>query len=255
MTPILGILASQISGHLASTSPVLTGLLQWYDANDSTTITQSAGRVSALANKASGYPYTVTQATSGQQPLVVSNAINGKQIIRFVNTRSDYLLNQTPYAPGHGATTMSFFLVVKTNSTTQGGWYMTGRDAGTGGYLPISLLLGGKVEYQTGSGANVVDGTNSISSGTTLLHYVDQSGTAINMKVITNGATDTKSATGGYALDIGGGPGGYTPGLGFNTRGGFADFDLCELLFYAAKLSTSDYNTNVSYLKTKWGIS
>lgn len=256
---LIGIIASSKVG--IASSPVTTNLKQWYDASDSTTITLNSGRVSAITNKASGFAYTLSQATAGQQPLLNTAAVNGKDTIQFTNARSDYLINSTQFAPGHGATTMSFFLVVKIDDTTiQGGMYMTGRDAGAGGgYMPISLIdlsNNQKIEYQTGSGGNVLSASNAISNGTVLLHYVNQVGaTSIEQKVITNGATDTTTRTSGLvALDVGGGPGGYTPGVGFNTRGGFASFQLCELLFYDATLSGTDFTTNVDYIKNKWGI-
>jgi len=252
----LGIYASQISGHLSPTTPVLTGLLQWYDASDTATITQSGGRASALSNKASGYSYTVTQATSGQQPQVMSASVNGLTTLKFTSSRGDAMANQTPYAPGNGATTMSFFLVAKMNNTTTGGLWMTGRDAGFGGYMPLSYFNSSKFTYQTGSGANVLNGSNTISSGTLALHYVNQiTSSSISQRVITNGATDTTSRTPDATLNVGGGPGGYTPGVGFNTRGGYADFEFCEVLFYGSSISTQDRDDNITYLKAKWGIS
>lgn len=258
---LIGIIASSKLGVVVPTSPVTTNLKQWYDASDSSTITLNSGRVSAMTNKAVGFAYTVSQATAGQQPLLNTAAVNGKDTIQFTNARTDILTNQTQFAPGHGATTMSFFLVVKIDDTTiQGGMYMTGRDAGAGGgYMPLSIIdlsNNQKIEYQTGSGGNVLSATNAISNGTVLLHYVNQVGaTSIEQKVITNGATDTTTRTSGLvALNVGGGPGGYTPGVGFNTRGGAASFQLCEVLFYDATLSATDFTTNVDYIKNKWGI-
>jgi hypothetical protein len=257
----LGIIASSKLGVVVPTSPVTTNLKQWYDASDATTITLNSGRVSAMTNKAVGFAYTVSQATAGNQPLLNTAAVNGKDTIQFTNARTDTLSNSTSFAPGQGATTMSFFLVVKIDdSTIQGGMYMTGRDAGAGGgYMPISLIdlsAAQKMDYQTGSGGNVLTATNVIANGTVLLHYVNQVGaTSIEQKVITNGATDTTTRTSGLvALDVGGGGGGYTPGVGFNTRGGAASFQLCELLFYDATLSATDFTTNVDYIKNKWGI-
>jgi len=256
---ILGIIASSMQG--VPTSPVTTNLKQWYDASDSSTITLNSGRVSALTNKAVGFAYTVSQATSGNQPLLNTAAVNGKNTIQFTNSRSDSLGNNTEFAPGHGATSMSFFLVAKMDNTTiQGGMYATGRDGGaTGGYLPLSIIdlsNNTKIEYQTGSGGNVLSATNAIANGTVLIHYVNQIGsTSIEQKVITNGATDTTTKTSGLVgLNIGGGTGGYNPGVSFNTVGGATDFQLCELLFYDATLSGTDFTTNVDYIKNKWGI-
>jgi hypothetical protein len=252
---LLGIIASQNYSR-APSSPVLTGLDQWYDASDSSTITSSGSpaRASAMTNKATT-SYTISQATGGQQPEVLTSSVNSKNTLKFTSARSDFLSNQTQFAPGNGATTMSFFLVVKMDNTTNGGLYMTGRDAGSGGYMPLSYFSSSKFTYQTGSGANALSATNTISSGTVALHYCNQvTSASIAQRVITNGATDTTSGTPSHTLDVGGGPGGYTPGVGLNTRGGFADFQFCEVLFYGTSLTTAQRDDNITYLKAKWGI-
>ena len=61
MTPMLGIMASAISGNLTPTSPV-AGYKVWLDAADTATITQSGGAVSQWLDK-SANAYTFTQAT------------------------------------------------------------------------------------------------------------------------------------------------------------------------------------------------
>jgi len=250
--PILGVIASAFAS--AAASPVLTGLLQWYDASDSSTITKSADRVSAWQNKASGYPYTVVQATSGQQPLWVSAGKNGKDLLRWTNARNDLMALATAFAPGNGATKMTFFVACKITSTLQGGIYVTGRDAGSGGgWMPASVTLtNGKMSYQTGSGGSAVTAT-SVTTNTSLIHGVNHDIQAVTQKVIYGATTDTTTVT-GLTLDVGGGSGGYTPGVGFNILAGAADMDFYEVLFYASTLSGADYTKNIDYLKAKWGI-
>ena len=60
--PILGVMASGRSGHLAPSAPV-AGYTVWLDASDTATITQSGGVVSQWTDK-SVNAYAFTQATS-----------------------------------------------------------------------------------------------------------------------------------------------------------------------------------------------
>lgn len=63
----------------------IAGLVGWWDASDSSTITLNAGRVSAMANKVAGGP-SQAQATALNQPLLVQSGQNGKNIVRLDDT-------------------------------------------------------------------------------------------------------------------------------------------------------------------------
>jgi hypothetical protein len=84
-----------------------------YDAADRT-ITITSGKVSAWPDR-SGNGRTLTQATAGNRPTLVTNQINGRPAIRFVGANSTYLataaFTSTPQP-------VTFWLVAKWNSTS-----------------------------------------------------------------------------------------------------------------------------------------
>lgn len=63
----------------------ISGLIGWWDASDSSTVTFNAGRVSSLANKVAGGP-AQSQDTALNQPLYVTAGRNGKNILRYDDT-------------------------------------------------------------------------------------------------------------------------------------------------------------------------
>ena len=67
--------------QLTSWTPAAISPTIWYDATDPSTITIATG-VSSWANKGSG-TNNATQATGGAQPAVISNELNGYQVIRW----------------------------------------------------------------------------------------------------------------------------------------------------------------------------
>jgi hypothetical protein len=89
--PILGIIAAQ-------NYPVTANLKFYYDASDATTLTMNGTRVSAIANKSPASPsQTLSQATSGNQPLLVDNVYNGRSILRLTAARGDNLYINAPH--------------------------------------------------------------------------------------------------------------------------------------------------------------
>jgi hypothetical protein len=76
------------SKYESSFSPAnLSGLAIWLDGNDSNSITQSAGVVSAWLDR-SPNAYNMSQATVGNRPTVESNVRNGKSSLRFTTTQA-----------------------------------------------------------------------------------------------------------------------------------------------------------------------
>ena len=74
-------------GFKVAADPSVTDLFSpigWWDASDSSTITESSGAVSNWANKGTGgSTYDLTQATGTRQPLTGSNTQNGKNLLTF----------------------------------------------------------------------------------------------------------------------------------------------------------------------------
>jgi len=74
-------------GFKVAADPSVTDLFSpigWWDASDSSTITESSGAVSNWANKGTGgSTYDLTQATGTRQPLTGSNTQNGINLLTF----------------------------------------------------------------------------------------------------------------------------------------------------------------------------
>lgn len=67
----------------------IPGLVLWMDASDASTITQTAGSVSAWYDK-SGNGYIATQATGANQPITGARTLNGLNVLNFDGS-SDFL--------------------------------------------------------------------------------------------------------------------------------------------------------------------
>lgn len=240
----------------APTSPVLSGLRYWYDANDNSTLTSSASRVSAITNKASGYAWTLSQATSGKQPLIVTNSQNAKQILQYTNARGDALTNFGTGNPMLGATSLTNFLVVKSTSTTNGYKFCYG--ANGGGVDAIFYQLSSKNYYEAGSGVCAVTGTYSVNGLANIQVIVSVSGSAANQKTYVSGTAQENitGASGTWSISDTSAqldPRRVSIGAGYNDSLP-TDFNFCEALSYPSSLSAGDIASNVSYLTAKWGL-
>ena len=63
----------------------ISGLVGWWDASDSATVTLNSGNVSAWADK-SGNGRTLSQATAANQPAYTTGAVNGRNAIVWPST-------------------------------------------------------------------------------------------------------------------------------------------------------------------------
>ena len=248
--PILGIMASQMTGHLTPVLPVTSGLRIWYDASDTTTITSSSSRVSAITNKATGYTFTLSQGTTANMPLVVASGQNGKQILQFANSRTDILVNSSA-TPMDGATNLTIFFAGKTTSTVNGYKFEFGTNNGVGGF-PLLYQLSNKNYFETGSGTNGITGTSDYN-GVANIQFIQATGSTGGtiQKTITS-TTETNTA-GGANFTVGGGST-WSSSLGSSAAGVGTDLNFFEVVVYNRTLSTPEYNSVVAYLKTKWGI-
>lgn len=87
-------------------APEELGAVLWFDASDTSTISESGGAVSQWNDK-SGNGYHVTQATAANQPTTGSSTLNGLNVISFDGT-NDNLVRSTSSIVGKntsGATT------------------------------------------------------------------------------------------------------------------------------------------------------
>ena len=261
MTPMLGIMASGISGHLAPLTPV-AGYKVWLDAADTGTITQSGGLVSQWTDK-SGSAYAFTQATSANQPTTNADTQNGKNVLTWGT--NDFLLSTAASSTWiflHNAQSTVFFAYKSTVNTTEAA--LLTDDGNTSGSVGFFMAVENNAQFYTqitrGVGGSYVS-SNATSNGvldtnftyTTVISDATNAtaanrqdtrikqGSAIKNNVQTqavdNGNPATSLRIGAYA------------GISNALNGTYG-----EILIYESILSAGDILLNQQYLAGKWGV-
>lgn len=261
MCPMLGIMASAISGNLTPTSPV-AGYKTWLDAADTSTITQSGGAVSQWTDK-SVNAFTFTQATTAYKPTSGATTQNSKNVMTFDG--GDSLLctaaasnwtflhsaNSTIFL-AYAYSTYDYGVVLDTSTGTSSavgiGWQ---------GNSPYNIQW---VVTKGVSGDFVITnqaGANTINANFTYVTQISQptnattanrsdwrikQGSAIKNNTGTFTASTSAPAS---SLRIGD----YAAGGGYGLGG-----KLGEVIIYDSVLSAGDILLNQQYLAAKWGV-
>ena len=265
MFPILGIIASQISGGLPVANPSL-----WLDASDGTTFTYSSGTVVSQWTDKSTNAYQFTNSSTSAQPSR-SGTQNGKTTVIFdgsndtlyESTKSKSIFNYL-----HNGSGATVFFAKKLTSTASAELAVLGTCTEAGGtqrgffagdhYPPTTSLYGGIGTGTTGENAfNDTTYTNSTweirtyksdpnnaTSGDKLPSFLNL-GAQINSTSANLTTASTSNASGW--LGIGAVNNGSLTRYYFNG-------EIAEILFYPSVLSNGDKDSVVTYLKTKWGI-
>jgi len=252
---------SQADAYVAflATSPVVppTGLVTWLKADAG--VTSSSGNVSAWADQ-SPTGNSAVQATSGNQPTLVTSAINGKPALSF-NGTSSYLTvaDNTSLRP----TNVTILAVATRNGGTDYGRivskpYFSTSGQWNGPYVAYDLSRDpGGVPYMscTVGGSNL--GVNvgvPMNSGPAYLFSSTYDGTTESLRQ--NGYTpSTRSVSG--TIDNGdatrkdlviGGSSVYWPYQNFPGQ-------IAEVLIYNRALTDTERQQAETYLANKYGIS
>ena len=230
-------------GHIPNTpnafSPSsLSGLAYWQDPSDTSTITQSAGAVSAIADK-SGNTSGATQGTGASQPITGTRTINGRNVLDFDGTNDYLILPSALYSIPAANSTVFVVNARDTNGADLRIIY--GRDAG-GGRYGIAANVGTLITVASGTAqpqrAITYDNNGHIMGmrrkANSLLPLFD------GLLEPLDGGLDV-TLTG---LDIGQYPTGISR---FNGTIG-------EVIIYNRALSIDEINQVGAYLSTKWGM-
>lgn len=256
MTPMLGIMASQISGHLTPTSPV-AGYKAWYDASNAGSITSSAGAVSQW-NDLSGNGYHLTQATLAYKPITNATTQNGKNVLDFTTNKTIRASTASDWTFTNNGTGCTFFIAVKTTGTgftvylstndvsqTPAGFAFYTNTTSKLIYFNKADIVNTSANNATVSGTfayltNVTDPTNGTAAQRTGIQY--------NQATIIRNNTATSTVDGStpaYALKVGD----YGTGGGTGINGSVA-----EIIFYSSTLSGANILLNQQYLAAKWSL-
>ena len=258
---MLGIMESQISGHL---SPIpLTNLKLWLDASVASSITSSATRVSQW-NDQSAQGNNVVQATAAYKPETGVATINGLNAIRFNNGATNQKMASNGaasiWAFMGNATGCTVFTVGKYANAGVEGFIVSTYEGtnGTAGYIHYLSTSAYCKAYSGGvSTQAVVNATTSTPGVTNAFSYVsindpsNATASARNKIYLNSGSalqnnTNTDSVNTGTpvtTLTIGNVGVANSPFVG----------TLGEIIVYSGQLSGTDVSTVQAYLKTKWG--
>jgi hypothetical protein len=233
----------------------IPGCALWFDAADSTTIVQSASKVSQWNDK-SGNGYSVIQPTSANQPTYTANLLNGKAGISLSNTSWLYQFgNNMPNFTSSSA--MSVFCVVRNDtSLPANGWsvvntmWFNQSNSGTIYRYHLSFNNG------TTTGVTSVDNTLTKINQSTTVGYganaiIGLSWSTTSGLIYVNGNTATFS---GQTL-----VNGNTSSLMFNIGDArqanyMKDIVIYELIGFNTQLTTYQQQQIEGYLALKWGL-
>lgn len=226
----------------------LPGIVGWWDASDTATITASSGAVSSWASKVG--TYAATQSTAAYKPTTNATTLNGRNIITFDGTND--ILTVSSFTISKAQTVFS---VVNTTDNSPRIVYEHGADfnSNPGQILNINNASTWMAGYQTSTGAS----GGSAKSFATRTSGAHQLTTQINLTHASNSLWQDGTALTGtntaYTVDQ---PGSVTAPLYIGSRSTLAARwlgGIAELIFCNAVLSTADRQATEAYLKAKWG--
>lgn len=243
---------SEIGGGLTGLSVVtaaawtpasLPNLVAWWDADDSATITQAAGLVSAWADK-SGAGNDLTQGTALNQPITGSDTIGGKNAIKFGTTGSEVMVTASLSGIPSARTVLGVILYTDASgypcfvgASGFFGW-MTRVNAGT----PV-MELDGNASFGVGSSSTSLTVNVAAQVGIT---RTDGAGYAFYLNGAADGSGSSGSSWAGHTQVV---------WVGNTSSGGGGVFkgDIAELILCDSVLGTTDRQLGEAYLKAKWG--
>ena len=241
MSPMLGIMASGISGNLG---PTKTNMAGWWDPSVSSSVTLSSGKVSQI-NDLSGNGRHMVQATSAQQPTYTTAGRNGLNTMTF-----NGIENLSPSGT-MSSTYLTMFIVARnlysnrtTTSWTNEQLNLQNSD-GVSDIWDFQLGTGGTNNYHWADGAkNDVWHYFSITrplTGTNPTATIDGGGSWSNTR--TAGHTIPALSTGKLQL-----------GRRSTDNGQPLYGDIGEVILYTDIKGSTDITAINNYLKAKWGF-
>lgn len=225
-------------------------LLAWFDASDTSTITETGGAVSAWADK-SGNGWDVSQATGASQPTTGSATLNGRNVVSFDGT--DDFLTASSISPAIAFDDFSCAVVLRSGSDVSlfqsavrvqvsgTGFFVA--PYGRGGSYPRVAVTDTFTSLNTSATGNYIDPVagqsytllSSLSDGAQLLRVDGQ-----DHLITTDAAGTAGSQTG---IRLGADSGGADP----------FDGDIAEVILVRRALTDAEIAQVESYLDRRWG--
>lgn len=216
-------------------------LALWLDASDTSTITQTAGSVSAWNDK-SGNALHVSQSTGSRQPVTGTRSINSLNVLDFDGV--DDALNKST-ATDFGGGDYTIFTVTSSDTAASGKRIIT-----KGNHWGLSVGESGSPSLADASYGNTSSASNSRGATT-----VTGSGRIMGARrsstsqYLFTGATDYTAASANNVT------GGQLAIGSYNNSSAYFDGMIGEILIGQRAWSNAERNQVASYLTSKWGIS
>ncbi len=228
----------------AWTAADLAGLSLWLDASDSSTIVQTAGRVSQWNDK-SGGSRNATQATAGSQPATGSTTMNAKNVLTFDGSR---FLDVSYNAALNPQTGGAFVVGRLTGGANTFRSPLTSRTGSLRGYLMYASAAN-KWDYWTGDGQwRVLTGTTVTYNDSHILGITWSSTTAQGWRNGTNEASGANGLAQNTTAPTRIGGGTSEGSMSYGWIG-----DIAEVVVAGQAVSTTDRQRLEGYLAWKWG--
>jgi hypothetical protein len=227
----------------------ISGLVAWYDASDTATITESGGAVSQLNDK-SGNGFHLTQGTGAVQPTTGTRSIGGLNVL---DCADDYLSRTAGSAIIGASTGFSMFIVA--DPDVLDGMVLAFRDSADGDPLATIAahsFFGEWALFRDSASAGLVDAGPNAATGAHLVIF-EWDGTT--------GAGGLTCEANGNLTSSDTAPGDLTANMNqiwFGAdQGGGTTFDggLGEAFITDGKASAGDRADAKTYLYDKWGFS
>ncbi|KRF44162.1 discoidin domain-containing protein [Paenibacillus sp. Soil787] len=229
-----------LGNPITFTPPATSNLKLWLKA-DTGVVADVNGKVSSWSDQ-SGVANHSVQATSGYQPTLVSNVVNGNPVIRFDGVNDNLLSSGVTGSMN----TSTVIFVLKPQAVTNynqsigaaGGWGQFQFHTTSTGQVYVGTSASSRITPTDGPGANTL-----VANTWSKFAYVLNNGSA---KLFKNGvqlASKTISNPASWT--------GFTLGNnGSNTING----DIAEVIVYNSALSDTDRQSIETYLQTKYGF-
>lgn len=242
-------LASQLSTITREFSPNDFAPAVWFDADDDSTITQSSNLVSQWRDK-SGNNRHAYQNNSGDQPELVPNTLNGKNVIR--GTSSTMLYRNFDINSLHNIT-MLFIMKIPTEAEVPNNSFKAIMGFGTSAEARLENWGSGEVDSlrvqsldKLGNSTEIADGLTTGYNLVTISSNDNSTQTFKNGAIFNTWSTNTPNAwitgAGNYSL------------FSSNDTGRSIHADLAEVIIYKQSLNEADRQQVENYLTTKWNI-
>ncbi|HWH14789.1 MAG TPA: hypothetical protein VNT51_08575 [Miltoncostaeaceae bacterium] len=211
----------------------VAGLLAWFDASDGSTVTLSSGAVTRWADR-TGRGNDATQTTPANRPTYVTNARNGRAVVRFATGGAQWLALPvlTPRA----------ILVAGRKQPVGDANVIVGASGMADSYLAFGTSSGlGNALAQNGPGAALAPSASEVAWQ--VVGGVDD---GASITAYRNGAAGTPASTGGATWTVDGIA--VNPTAAYRLAG-----DLGEVVLFDRVPATGDRQLMEGWLAWRWG--